>query len=335
MKKYLITALSGLACLMIGCSQGSTGDEQNFTPKRLDIYEDSVPKEAREEESKNSSEQVPEGKGRAAAGSELPGRENGCSAVIFENSDILTPGGGVFHISYREGQEDKLWYYDEFFTLERYMDGGWEELPMLNGLCGTTMYTEIQRNIPNSMELDWGTLYGPLEPGVYCAAKAVFPQRTDILNSLMGEAVPEDREYLESTGPDTNDGKIVYAVFELKDGLGLSLEVEDVKNTGLTMKFVRNGGSPSGELQYGSSYWLEQLKAGSWYFVEYKDPEYEAVWTQEAYPVSKEVQTEKVDWKWLYGELSSGQYRFCKDVTDFRGAGDYDQYVYSAEFTIP
>ena len=66
MKKYLITALSGLACLMIGCSQGSTGDEQNFTPKRLDIYEDSVPKEAREEESKNSSEQVPEGKGRAA-----------------------------------------------------------------------------------------------------------------------------------------------------------------------------------------------------------------------------------------------------------------------------
>jgi len=257
-----------------------------------------------------------------------------CSAVRFENSDILSPGGGVFHISYSEGQEE-LWYYDEFFTLERYMDGKWEKLPMLTGLCGVTMYTEIQKDITNNVELDLGTLYGPLEPGIYCAVKAVFPQRMDVLNSLVGEAVPDGQEYPESMGPDTKAGRSVYAVFELKDGLGLSLEVEDVKRTGLTMKFVRNGGSPTGELQYGSSYWLEQLKDGSWYSVEYKNPEYEAVWTQEAYSISKEVRTENVDWQWLYGELPSGQYRFCKDVMDFRGAGDYDQYVYSAEFTIP
>ena len=32
--------------------------------------------------------------------------------------------------------------------------------------------------------------------------------------------------------------------------------------------------------------------------------------------------------------VPEGKYRFCKEVTDYRGAGDYDTYVYKAEFEI-
>ena len=41
-----------------------------------------------------------------------------------------------------------------------------------------------------------------------------------------------------------------------------------------------------------------------------------------------------VSWKYLYGELSPGTYRLSKVITDFRSAGDFDNYTYCTEFTI-
>lgn len=265
---------------------------------------------------------------------EVPVRESECREVIFESTGQIMPGGGSFQMAYTDDHE-VLWYYDEFFSLERYVDGSWEELPMLvSGLCGTTGLWQIDEAAPNELELDWGILYGALEPGIYCVEKEVFPERNSILNDILGQSMPEERESLEHTGPDTDAGVRVYAVFEIKDGLGISLQVHDIKPDGLTMEFTRNGGSPSGELLYGSMYWLEQLVDGKWRFVEYADQEYKAVWTEEAYLITETGSTQEVDWKWLYGELPSGRYRFCKEVEDFRKAGDKDSYRYYAEFEI-
>ena len=42
----------------------------------------------------------------------------------------------------------------------------------------------------------------------------------------------------------------------------------------------------------------------------------------------------KINWEWLYGKLPTGTYRITKEFTDFRGTGDYDNFVYWTEFEI-
>lgn len=42
-----------------------------------------------------------------------------------------------------------------------------------------------------------------------------------------------------------------------------------------------------------------------------------------------EVET---NWEETYGELPAGIYRIGKEVTDFRGTGDYDKEMLCAEF---
>lgn len=245
----------------------------------------------------------------------LPARENECGEVTFSVLGQAGPGSGSFEMAYSEDNMDTVWYYDEFFTLERYADGAWEEMPMEGGLCGVTSHMEIPKEEPEKLDLDWGYLYGPLEPGIYCVTKNVFPQRAGSL--------------------DTDAGVPVHAVFALREGLGLSLKAEDVSSTGLTLEFVREGGSPTGELQYGSSFWLQRLEDGRWCAVERVNPEQEIGWTDEAYPIPEEGSRQAVNWEQLYGELPSGRYRLFKDVTDFRKTGDYDMYSFSVEFEIP
>ena len=41
-----------------------------------------------------------------------------------------------------------------------------------------------------------------------------------------------------------------------------------------------------------------------------------------------------IDFEWLYGKLEPGRYRIVKTITDFRGSGDYTDYIYTAEFTV-
>ena len=42
----------------------------------------------------------------------------------------------------------------------------------------------------------------------------------------------------------------------------------------------------------------------------------------------------EVDWEWLYGKLSAGEYRIGKEFMNFRGTGDFDEQVIYAEFSI-
>lgn len=54
-----------------------------------------------------------------------------------------------------------------------------------------------------------------------------------------------------------------------------------------------------------------------------------------AYMIQKDSPYEEViDFEWLYGKLEPGRYRIVKTITDFRGTGDYTDYVYMAEFSI-
>jgi hypothetical protein len=42
-----------------------------------------------------------------------------------------------------------------------------------------------------------------------------------------------------------------------------------------------------------------------------------------------------IDWSWLYGELSGGDYLIEKGLLLVRKPGDYDEYILEAEFSIP
>lgn len=116
---------------------------------------------------------------------------------------------------------------------------------------------------------------------------------------------------------------------------GITLTAENVTPTGLTIVCTQSDGEPTGELQTGSDYILEQLTEGAWKKVDYLSQEHEIAWTAEAYLIPTEDTVKwEVNWEWLYGELSAGQYRIGKGIMDFRESGDYDTAMHYAEFEI-
>ncbi len=115
---------------------------------------------------------------------------------------------------------------------------------------------------------------------------------------------------------------------------GITLRAQDVQPTGLTLVIDQTGGSPTGELQYGSDYRLDILQAGQWEALPYV-LEGDVAWTSEAYVVPMEgTVEEEIAWERLYGSLAPGTYRLSKSFMDFRGAGDYDTQTYWAVFKI-
>ena len=114
---------------------------------------------------------------------------------------------------------------------------------------------------------------------------------------------------------------------------GITLTAEDITSTGVTIRCTQSGGEPTGKLQTGSWYILENwTRENGWQ----EAPCFaEVAWTEEAWLIPKDDTCEwKVNWEWLYGVLPSGKYRIGKSIMDFRGTGDYDTAIYYAEFEI-
>ena len=119
------------------------------------------------------------------------------------------------------------------------------------------------------------------------------------------------------------------------DPWGITLSTEDVTASGMTLVCTQSGGSPTGELQTGTPFWLEVSMDDGWVSVPYTDPETEIAWTMQAFLIPKNDRMEwDIDWSYLYGTLQPGTYRIGKTITDFRGPGDYDDCSYYAVFTI-
>lgn len=119
---------------------------------------------------------------------------------------------------------------------------------------------------------------------------------------------------------------------------GLTLVVENVTSTGLTLVVTQEGGNPTGELNTGEPYRLIVLTDGTWKKVE-ELPLPEGVdgrgWNSMAYILPKgETRKFDINWEWMFGELPSGTYRLIKEFMDFRGTADYDTFEYWVEFNI-
>ena len=120
-----------------------------------------------------------------------------------------------------------------------------------------------------------------------------------------------------------------------EDAWGVSLSVKDVTASGLTLVISQSGGSPEGELNTGSPYWLQVWNGSEWAAVEETPSEFDRCWTSEAYfiPLDGSLDME-VNWEWMYGTLPAGIYRIGKTVMGFRGPGDYTNREYYAQFEI-
>jgi len=114
---------------------------------------------------------------------------------------------------------------------------------------------------------------------------------------------------------------------------GVTLAAEDITPTGFSLVCTQSGGAPTGELQTGSFFWLERLVDDQWEPV--PTVVEDVAWTQEAWIIPKDQSVRwPVNWERLYSELPPGQYRMGKELTDFRGTGDYDVYSCYAAFTV-
>ena len=85
-------------------------------------------------------------------------------------------------------------------------------------------------------------------------------------------------------------------------------------------------------LQTGQPFWLEQQdEDGNWI------PIYEPqAWEDLADLIPREDTVQwKLSWEKSIGSLPSGAYRVGKEITDYRGPGDYDTYkIWSDNFFL-
>ena len=119
----------------------------------------------------------------------------------------------------------------------------------------------------------------------------------------------------------------------------LEVNASNVTPTGLTFTFIQHGPFAEGDrasLMYGSEYALQVRNGQNWEEVPMVPHEYEVAWTMEAYLIEQGKTThQKIDWQWIYGTLSAGEYRIGKTVSLDRAPGDSETHTFWAEFTIP
>jgi len=165
------------------------------------------------------------------------------------------------------------------------------------------------------------------------------PARNESATEMALEDNHTMQEDLSGTVPETEisqENTVGIQTLEVNE-LGLTLHAKDVTPKGLTIVCTQSGGSPTGELNTGSYYVLEQELQSVWCILEYASDmrDKEICWTAEAWiiPMNDTVEWE-ADWEWLYGSLEPGHYRIGKEIMDFRATGDYDKEMYYAEFEI-
>ena len=116
---------------------------------------------------------------------------------------------------------------------------------------------------------------------------------------------------------------------------GVTLEAENISPEGLTIVCKQSGGEEVSELFTGSYYVLQRSEDSEWADVEFLPQEYDVTWTSEAWIIQKEGTTQwDVNWGWLYGELSAGEYRIGIEIRNIRGTGDFDEEMVYAGFVI-
>ena len=136
----------------------------------------------------------------------------------------------------------------------------------------------------------------------------------------------------EVENPDSPRGLYMTGTKDIvADETDISMSIHDISSGGLS--FVFENTSEKNYI-YGSDYKLYVLKNNVWEPVE---PIIEN-WgfTSEAYYIQPQSKTDivMIDWRWLFGELSVGEYKFEKRILFSRSPGDYDTFLVAQSFIL-
>ena len=136
-----------------------------------------------------------------------------------------------------------------------------------------------------------------------------------------------------SAGESGDDGAGETIQAESEAGLlqGVTMEITDVTETGITVSLVNH---TELNMEFGEEYSLEVWNGTGWEAVPYEDGQWAFHSIAYSMPENQPVEW-KADWEALYGTLEPGQYRLVKPVMDFRGPGDFTEYGLTAEFELP
>jgi len=114
-------------------------------------------------------------------------------------------------------------------------------------------------------------------------------------------------------------------------GVTMNVVEDSASSTGLKVLFENNSEK---NCIYGSYYLLEMKISDKWYEVPVVF-EGNYAFDSIGFPLDQSQSSEwSVEWEWLYGVLDAGDYRIVKDISDFRGTGDFDTYYLAAEFSV-
>ncbi|MBO5337936.1 MAG: hypothetical protein J6A94_12500 [Lachnospiraceae bacterium] len=112
---------------------------------------------------------------------------------------------------------------------------------------------------------------------------------------------------------------------------GFSMNVTYATCRGVSLQFTNQTDK---NIMMGDSYSLQNYQDGKWYELDYLIDNW--AFTAIGYEMPPEsIRSLAVKWDVFHGELEPGHYRIVKDISDFRGTGDYTQYYVGAEFIIP
>lgn len=128
-----------------------------------------------------------------------------------------------------------------------------------------------------------------------------------------------------------NDSTDCMAVAPNSSVIGITLSATDVTPMGLTLICNQSGGEVKGEIQTGTTYFLEKEVDGTWQEL---GPLQDFGFEDVAIIIQKGEETEwEIDWSNGYGSLEAGKYRIGKEFGDYIASEDQNGYTLDTSYT--
>lgn len=318
--KKMILAVTGVICMILaGCQNNAAIPEGTETQK--------------ETVSEQSEEADSEG---------LSGTENFLTAEQagpYGKITISLPDGWKYSIYPTDSDELRTGIYGIHFYPEEAAEG-YIELSYVDtfGVCGTGLAVE-ETTIAGS-PVNIGTYDGHeyWDFISFQGEKEGIVATTFTVEDWWDEYGSQVLEILDTVSFDRKvkeGGVYIYSRESEAEVIGLQFSLKNISRTGATLVFDQYDiDTVSGELTYGDDFVIETKKEGKWTAAQIV-LEGDYGFHDIAYTIATENTTEsELNWEWLYGELPPGEYRIGKNVMDFRGSGDYDQYMVYACFIL-
>lgn len=338
MKKYAIMLILSAGLLLNGCASRQAED-------RDEIVSGPESPEEGTEASENGAGTLPETKTTEGADLQEEGEEG--SSVVqggpYGQISISLPAGWKAETCPVDSELLVNGMYGIRFYPEDVTEG-WIELAYIDffGVCGTGLSEETAVIAGNKASI--GT-YDGQEYWNFISFREEYEGIVANTYSVEGwwdEYGSQAEEILNTLSFDRTvkeGGAYIYSEESEVDQIALQFSLKNISPRGATLVFNQyDKEAPTGELEFGDAYTIEQLKDGKWVELpgpvegsEHENYAFHAV----AYLIKAESENEKeIDWEWLHGPLSPGEYRIKKTVHDFRGTGDFDEYTVYAQFLL-